>query len=174
MSDLVPIAERVASLIVMDTKTGVVSFNHGGLDPVIVRVRIAKLTRDMLALPGDKTDLPVEHEFIDGMYVRRLFIPKGTLLTGKVHKKACVNVVEKGDISILTETGSRRVTAGFTGISQPGIQKVGFAHEDTVFVNIFRTDETDADKAEEVLACDTYEEFERLAISSDALVIEGN
>lgn len=172
MTDLA-IAKQVAHMIVMDTTTGVVTFNHGGADPLVVRARIAKLAKDMHALPGEKMDLQVEHEFVDGMYVRRLFIPKGTLLVGKVHRQPCVNVCEKGDISILTETGSRRVTAGFTGISQIGIQKVGYANEDTVFTNIFRTDEQDIEKLESEIACETREEFEQLASVPDALVIEG-
>lgn len=174
MSDLA-VHEQAANLIVMNVETGEVTFNHNGLDPLIVRARIAKLAKDMLALECECNDeLPVEHEFVDGMYVRRLFIPKGTLLVGKVHKKPCVNFVEKGDISILTETGQKRVTAGFSIVSPAGLQKVGFAHEDTVFTNVFRTDVTDPEKVEEDIACDSYEVFQRLEAAPRTLVIEGN
>jgi hypothetical protein len=42
-------------------------------------------------------------------------------------------------------------------VSQPGIQKVGYAHEDTVFINVFRTDETDPARVEQVVSFDSYE-----------------
>jgi hypothetical protein len=161
------------SLIVHDEKTGVISFNHGGADPAIVRARIRKLTTDLLALPSeDKREFEVKHTFLNGMYMRELFIPKGSLLVGKVHKLDCINIVSKGDISILTENGSARVTAGHSTVSPAGVQKVGFANEDTVFINVFRTDETDPERVEDVVAWDSYEAFDRLAYQPEALVIK--
>lgn len=124
--------------------------------PALVREYIALVAEKLLV--GEKRELEVKHTFLDGMYVRELFIPKGTLLVGKIHKQACVNIVSKGDISILTETGSARVKAGYSVASPAGIQKLGFAHEDTVFVNVFRTDETDPEKIEQAIAWDSYEQ----------------
>lgn len=163
----------MSELIVVDAD-GAITFNHNGVDPAIVRERIKKLTNDLLALPaGEKREFEVKHTFLNGMYMRELFIPKGSLLVGKIHKLECLNIVSKGDISILTETGSARVTAGYSVVSPPGLQKVGFAHEDTVFVNIFRTDETDVERIEDVVAWDSYESFERLAYRPDAPALEG-
>lgn len=127
-------------------------------DPTVVRAWIMDLTNSMIAQLGEGLDAPVNHSYVDGMYVRELFIPKGTFLIGKVHKLACVNIVSKGDISVLTEHGSARIRAGFTGVSFPGIQKVGYAHEDTVFVNVFRVDEMNIEKIEQAIAFDSYEE----------------
>ncbi|SNT33752.1 hypothetical protein SAMN06265795_12646 [Noviherbaspirillum humi] len=140
-------------------KTGI-EFVHSGEAPLVMRHKITRLAHALLALP-DQRDLPVEHEFADGMYIRRMFIPKGTVLVGKIHKKACVNMVEKGDIAILTETGAKRVKAGFTIVSPPGLQKVGYANEDTVFTNIFRTDVSDPEKVEEELIWESYEAMEQ-------------
>lgn len=130
---------------------GSVEFVHGGHHPHDIRLLIDNIKTALRALP-EQTEMRVEHEFVDGMYIRRLHIPKGTLLVGKIHKQACVNVVEKGDIAILTETGAKRVKAGFVVASPAGIQKLGYANEDTVFINVFRTDETDIEKIEEVIA----------------------
>jgi hypothetical protein len=167
-SDDEPLA--VARFMTVDVERGDITFHHNDADPLVVRAWIASLANKLLALPGDKAEMPVTHEFADGMYIRRLFIPKGTLLVGKIHKQACVNVVERGDISVLTETGSKRIQAGFTIVSPTGIQKVGFAHEDTVFTNIFRTDETDPEKVEDIIACESYEAL--IANAQDASVIE--
>lgn len=136
----------------VDAHTGAVSFRHGGTPPDVVRAFIDRMARDMVAILGANSVPPVKHTFMDGIYMREMLIPKGTLLIGKVHKVDCINIVSKGDISILTEFGSGRVTAGYSSISPAGTQKMGYANEDTVFVNVFRTDETDSAKVEDELA----------------------
>lgn len=142
------------SLIVIDG--GDVRFNVPDKSPAVIRQRIRGMIELLMQCP-DKTEMPVAHEFVDGMYIRRLFIPKGTILAGKIHLKACINVLESGDISILTETGCGRIKPGHMAVSGVGIQKLGYAHEDTVFANIFRTDETSIEKIEAVIATDNYE-----------------
>lgn len=136
-------------LIVIDGDS--VSFNVPDKSPAAIRKSIRKFTRFLMELP-DQIDFPVEHTLIDGVYTRTLFIPKGSFLVGKIHLKECVNIVAKGDISILTETGMGRFQAGYIAVSKPGIQKLGYAHEDTVFVNVFRTDETNIEKIEAGIA----------------------
>lgn len=133
-----------------------------GADPMQVRRWIMNLTNTLLAC-SEKREMEVKHTFLNGMYMRELFIPKGTLLVGKIHKQPCINVVSKGDISVLTETGSARVKAGFSVVSPAGIQKVGYAHEDTVFLNVFRTDETDPEKIEQAIAWDGFDGYEALS-----------
>lgn len=126
-------------------------------DPTVMRAEILALKDRLLALPGDHMKLPVEHTIADGMYMRKLFIPKGSLIVGKIHKKQCMNIVASGDITVLTESGCARVQAGYTVQSPAGIMKVGYAHEDTVFINVFRTDETDIEKIEAEIACESFD-----------------
>ena len=140
------------------------SMAHTGEEPLIMRGKIKALTDALLALPGEHIEMPVDHVFAKGMYMRKLFIKKGTLLIGKIHRKECINIVSRGDISVLTESGAMRVQAGFTIVSPAGIQKVGYAHEDTEFINVFLTDETDIEKLEAEIACDSYEALENLAV----------
>ena len=123
--------------------------------PEAIRAQIKAFTEFLLTLP-DKREFEVAHTLIDGVYTRTLFIPKGSVLVGKIHLKECVNIVAAGDISILTETGCGRIKAGHIAVSKPGIQKLGYAHEDTVFVNVFRTDETDIEKIEAEIATDDF------------------
>lgn len=149
------LAPQARPLVTLDPSTGLIVTPNGG--PEVVRNWIMNLTRTMLAMPGEKREFRVEHEFKDGMYMRKLFIPKGSLVVGKIHKLDCLNIVAKGDISIVTESGAARVQAGYTVVSPAGIQKVGVAHEDTVFINVFRTDETDLEKIEAAIAWDSYE-----------------
>jgi hypothetical protein len=99
-----------------------------------IRERIAKLKAVMLALP--QVDCPVEHYFTPGIYTRVLTIKAGVFLLGETHRAEHLNVVAKGDISVLTEDGVRRLRAGDVFAAGPGVQKVGFAHEDTIWINV--------------------------------------
>lgn len=148
-------------LVNVDPQTGAVSFNYAGTRAEM-RARILALKDTLIAAAGEP-DYPVEHIVCDGIYTRKLFIPKGTLLIGKIHRKDCVNVVAEGDISLLTEFGTKRVRAGFTGVSRAGIMKVGFAHEDTVFINVFRTDKTSIADIENEIACTDFAHVEEAA-----------
>jgi hypothetical protein len=153
-----PRPATAGDLLVRDA-SGEVVFHVPDRSPQAIRARIWALKDSLLAAP-EHAEMPVNHTLIDGVYTRSLFIAKGTLLVGKIHLKECVNIVAKGDISILTEGGSGRFQAGHVAVSAPGIQKLGYAHEDTVFINVFRTDETDIDKIEAEIAS---EEFTALA-----------
>lgn len=128
-------------------------------DALAVRAAIAARQAEMLVSPL-RVDLEVIETLEHGQYTRKVFIPKGCELVGKIHKKPCVNIVAKGDISIMTETGALRVQAGYTVTSPAGIQKIGYAHEDTIFINVFRTDETDISKMEADLIAPDFESLE--------------
>jgi hypothetical protein len=144
------------ALLVRD-RFGVVGFNVPDKSPAVIRARIEKLARWMAGFPtAEQQEFQVEHTLIEGVYTRKLLIPKGSVLIGKVHLKECVNIVAKGDISVLTESGCGRFQAGHVATSKAGIQKLGFAHEDTVFINCFRTDETDIQKIENEIACESW------------------
>ena len=99
-------------------------------------------------LQREQVECPVKHHFSHGVYARELFIPAGTLLTGKLHKYAQLNILSKGDISVLTEDGIVRVQAPFTVVSPPGTKRIAFAHSDCVWTTVHGTDETDLDKIE--------------------------
>jgi len=147
----------------VEMRNGEVIF-YVGNDPAIVRKQIMDLKDKMLALEHGQEEMPVEHFLMNGFYTRKLFIKKGTLLVGKIHKKACINIVASGDISVMTESGSKRVQAGYVQETPAWIQKVGYAHEDTVFINVFQTDETDIEKIEAEIACESYDEKEKLCL----------
>lgn len=99
----------------------------------------------------DQLEIPVTHHFSEGLYAREILIPAGTILTGKVHKTEHLNIVSKGDITVWTEDGMKRVQAPFTMVSRPGTKRVGYAHEDTVWTTIHATNERDLVALEEQL-----------------------
>jgi hypothetical protein len=160
-----------ASLVVVDGN-GAVELRHDGSPPAVMRERIDALVEQLLSIPGSEVSPPVEHTFCDGMYMRKLTVPKGTLAAGKIHRKSCINIVASGDITVLTEFGCKRVLPGETGVSHAGSRKVVYAHEDTVFINVFRTESTDIDEVEAELACTEHLQVETVESSTPLLVGE--
>lgn len=114
-----------------------------------MRAHVCALEAEIERLP--QVDCPVLHFFAPGLYARKMLIPKGTVLTGAVHKTEHLCVVS-GDIEVTTDTGTRRITdAHAIFSSKPGAKRAGYAHEDTIWTTVHATDETDLDKLVEEL-----------------------
>lgn len=115
--------------------------------------------------------LHTEHNFAPGVYTRTLYIPRGTLLTGRVHKHEHFNVVLAGTIDVLTDKGYRRVNAGEMFRSPAGVKRAGYAHEDTIWTTIHAnpTEERDPDKLEQMLTVATYDELEEHIIEGEII-----
>jgi hypothetical protein len=93
-------------------------------------------------------DCPVSHYFSDGVYAREMRIPAGTVATGKVHKTLHLNILSQGDVSVMTESGIKRIQAPATIVSPPGTKRAVYAHTDVVWTTIHGTHETDLEKLE--------------------------
>jgi hypothetical protein len=124
----------------------IVSFTATWNPAKISREKIIRLEQEMREM--DQVQIETKHRFSEGIYAREITIPKGCLLTGKVHKTVHLNIISKGDITVWTEDGMKRVQAPYTMVSQPGTKRVGFAHEETVWTTIHGTHETDLDTLE--------------------------
>lgn len=110
---------------------------------------IRRLEAGMLDLP--QVDCPVRHYFAPGLYAREIFIPKGTVLTGAVHKTENLAVLSQGKLRLVTDTGTVDICAPHTLTVLPGQKNAAYALEDSVWTNFFPTTETDPDKLVELL-----------------------
>lgn len=121
---------------------------------------------------GDMDECPLTHEFADGVYVRTIFIPKGMIIVGKIHRHSHPNFLLKGDVSVVTESGGiQRIKAPMAMISPAGTKRVVFTHEDTVWTTVHVTEETDLAKIEEVVIAKSFDEFEaQNQLSTEQLV----
>lgn len=126
----------------------------------------AILVAEGLMLKSDNPITPeVIHHFSPGIYAREMRIKKGTLLTGKIHKTEHLCILN-GDIEIASQDGKGRFTGYLTFLSKPGVKRIGYAHEDTVFTTIHAIEGTDIPSLEEALAVDTFEQYEQYCLSS--------
>ena len=101
------------------------------------RARIIALQKAMVELGGEQGDCyPLEHRFAPGTYARTIRMPAGSLVIGKIHKFACVNIVTKGKATVWTEYGKKEIKTGDIWISDPATQRVVLNHEDTEWTTI--------------------------------------
>jgi len=134
------------------------------LTPEFVREFIGEVQDAMFKIPdrfeGDSELCPLKHSFADGIYVREIFIPKGVLVVGKIHKHEHPNFLMKGDVSVLTEqNGVERLKGPLSLISAPGTKRLVYAHEDAVWITAHLTKERDLEKIEDHVIAKSYKEY---------------
>ena len=130
---------------------------------MVVQQELAKLLQ---------LDCPLKHHFAPGQYAREILLPKGSLVIGKIHKHAHINVVSKGRVSVMTEYGRMDIEAPCTFVSQVGTKRAVYAHEDTIWTTVHVTDETDLLKIEDEIIAKTYDEVPSLEFVQEALKLE--
>lgn len=114
-----------------------------------MRQKVDQLEASMRTLP--QVHCPVDHFTAPGMIARRIEIPAGTVVTGAVHKIEHLIVIAKGRLRIVTDAGTRDVAAGDVITCHPGMKNAVTALEDSAWVNLFATDETDPDRLVELV-----------------------
>ena len=126
-----------------------------------MRKKIVALEQDMLAHPDILVDFPLEHFFAPGLYMRQMTVPKNGYLTGRIHKTEHYCILAKGTVRLVTEDGTRDVSAPAVLHSMPGAKRAIFALEEMIWINVHHnpTDEHDLDKLWELFTVATYEEF---------------
>jgi hypothetical protein len=115
--------------------------------------KVEALLPELRALP--QVDCNTKHYFGPSLYIREVTMPAGTVVIGKAHKAEHMCVMLQGKMVLVAEDGSKKeVQAPLTFVGTPG-RKVAYIVEDTVFQNIFVTDETDIEKLENMLVDNT-------------------
>jgi quercetin dioxygenase-like cupin family protein len=117
-----------------------------GLSQSELRQKVFELEDEIRKLPH--VEFPERHYFAGGVYAREITIPAGSVLTGKIHKYAQINVLSKGEMTVTTEEGPKRVRAPYTIVSPPGTKRAAIAHEECVWTTFHGTNETDLAKIE--------------------------
>lgn len=127
------------------------------------RNKLEALEKFLQRLPPLET--PVTHWFSRGVYAREMFLPSGTLITGRIHKYSQINVLMQGEVSVLMEGGVRRIRAPYIYESPEGTKRAVFVHEDARWLTICGTHTTDTDVLIDELTSGTYQEYEAFCAS---------
>lgn len=137
--------------------------------PVQLKVRayIVQVEAELTLLKSDQISIEEDHKFTSGLYIRSVFLPKGTFLVGKIHKTEHANLLSKGDVSVLTEFGPARYEAGASFISPAWTKRLVYAHEDSIWTVFHPTTLTDLKEIEELVIAKDYSELNKLEVYNE-------
>jgi hypothetical protein len=77
----------------------------------------------------------------------------------KIHKLAHPCFILKGDCSVLTEDGPKRIKAPAHFITPAGTKRIVYVHKATVWVTVHSTKETDLEKIEEEVIVKSFDDL---------------
>ena len=109
-----------------------------------------------------QVDLKLEHYFAHGTYTRVLYLPAGTILTGKIHRFSCINIITTGKIAIITDEGEKEITGPHIFVSGSEVKKAGCVLEDTIWITVHpRSGEENVERIENELIISPDEMLEK-------------
>ena len=126
-----------------------------------IRDKIASLEAALNIMVTDgvpTVDLPLNHYFTDGVYIREIFIPADTIVVGLIHKHAHLNYITKGEVTVLTKDGLEHLVGPCSMISGAGTKRALYTHTDTIWTTVHAnpTEERDVDKLVASLTVPNY------------------
>lgn len=119
---------------------------------------------------------PVDEKYGCGTYAREILLRKGSLVIGKIHRHQHLNIISKGKVTVFTEFGKKELEAPCTFVSEVGLKRAVYAHEDTIWTTIHLTahvGEENLDKIEDEVIAPSYGDLGLIASVNDLMKIEG-
>ena len=120
---------------------------------------------------------PVDEKYGCCTYAREILLRKGSLVIGKIHRHQHLNIISKGRVTVFTEFGKKELEGPCTFISEVGLKRAVYAHEDTIWTTIHLTEhvgEENLDKMENEIIAPNYEDIGLIASVNDLMQIEGD
>lgn len=118
-------------------------------------------TKDQPIVRGG-SDMSIEHFFMDGVYIRAMSMNKGSIVIGAIHKHLHMCFLLKGFVTVADENGTVDHVAPCIIESTPGIKRVLYAQEDSIWYNTHKnpSNTKDIDKLEGEIVALSYKEYE--------------
>ena len=112
---------------------------------------------------NDNPNIPIQHFFMDGVYIREMTMFEGTVVIGAIHKTLHMCFLLKGSLTGAVVNGVKFYIAPCKIIATPGVKRVLYANEDSVWYNTHKnpSNTRDVNKLEEDLVALSYKEYEK-------------
>lgn len=104
--------------------------------------------QQQIADNAELIDVPIEHHFAPGVYMRQMNAKAGTLVVSKMHRTEHMNILLTGSLTVATENGIELMTAPAVLKSMPGTKRIGYFHEDSSWITVHPTDSNDLEEIE--------------------------
>lgn len=111
--------------------------------------KIELVESKLLRLP--QVEVPLEHRFAPGIYLREVTMPAGTLVIGHEHKTEHFNIVLSGRARVMIGGKVQEVVAPCILKSEVGVRKILLIQEEMRWVTVHPTEETDIERLEDLL-----------------------
>tara|TARA_R110002020_G_scaffold358349_1_gene570630 strand:- start:323 stop:814 length:492 start_codon:yes stop_codon:yes gene_type:complete len=142
------------------------------------KTAVTKLEKDLTSIADNKNIIagtkekpivnnskrvPIRHFFMDGVYVREMTMFKNTFVIGAIHKHLHMCFLLKGHISVANENDIIDYIAPCYIISKPGVKRVLYAKEESVWYNTHKnpSNTQNVEQLEKEIVCISYEEYEK-------------
>jgi len=121
------------------------------------REKILRLEEIMKGMP--QIELPLKHHWAPDNYGREILLPAGSIVIGKIHKHAHLNVVSYGRCIVYTEFEVMDIEAPLTFVSKPGTKRVVYSLTDVVWTTIHPnpSNTKDLEKIEDYVIAKSYD-----------------
>jgi len=109
----------------------------------------------------DHHAVPIRHFFMDGVYVREMTMFKDTAVIGAIHKTKHMCFLLSGHLTVANEDETVDYIAPCYVVSTPGVKRILYANEDSVWYNTHRnlSNTQDVSQLEKELVALSYEEY---------------
>lgn len=110
----------------------------------------------------DSDVIPIKHHFMDGVYIREMHMKKDSAVIGAIHKHLHMCFLLTGRITVVNEDETVDHIAPCFIVSTPGVKRVLYAHEDSIWFNTHKnpSNTEDLDKLEKEIVAVSYQEYE--------------
>tara|TARA_R110000744_G_scaffold56896_1_gene119887 strand:+ start:376 stop:837 length:462 start_codon:yes stop_codon:yes gene_type:complete len=108
-------------------------------------------------------EFELKHTFADGIYIRQMEMKKDSVVVGAIHNHLHVWFLLTGHITVTTESSTEDYISPCYVVSTPGVKRVIYANEESIFVNVHKnpTNTKNLDELEAEIVSINYKEYEK-------------
>jgi hypothetical protein len=121
----------------------------------------------------EPVECPLQHVFAPDACARTMRIPAGTVIVGKIHKHAHLNILSQGTVCVMTEgEGDQQLTGPLTMCSPPGTKRAVYAVTDAVWTTVHVLPlgmMPDLAQIEDYVIAKTFEEYEQFRLQGETM-----
>ena len=112
---------------------------------------------------NDSDKIPIEHFFMDGVYIRKMTMFKDFVVIGAIHKHLHMCFLLQGHLSVASSTGVKEYIAPCYIIAEPGEKRILYSHEDSCWYNTHKnpSNTEDVRELEKQIVALSYEEYKK-------------
>ena len=112
---------------------------------------------------NDNDQIPIDHFFMDGVYIRKMTMFQGYVVIGAIHKHKHMCFLLEGHLSVASSSGVKEYIAPCYIISEPGEKRILYAHKESHWYNTQKNPDNinDVEELEKQIVAISYEEYKK-------------